>query len=284
MKTRFIAAVFGAALFAAACADSPTTVGPNFVKTGGSPTVAYVGQGLTQDLDGSYFLTTEICGLANGADVDGPYMLWVLTATGATSATITFATGGSEDGTHAMTKVSAGSFKYVSAWLNPTSLLPNKVTATYAGKVTNAQLVVSHGCRPFTTEAAWCSPGFWGHVDAVGYGRLGVDPTVQTYNLNVFPFGTNFANSFSGFAVDPTLTTVLTTSGNTYKGDPGDYTFSNSLGTLFGANVFNATGAYLTSLIPDNPFTGTHYAFDPSLVGGTEACPIDNHGDYKVTQ
>jgi hypothetical protein len=51
--------------------------------------VNYSGQGLIADGFGGYDLRTEICGVANGADVDGPYLLWVLTATGATNADIT---------------------------------------------------------------------------------------------------------------------------------------------------------------------------------------------------
>src|SRR5215217_4974853 len=72
-------------------------------------TVTYTGQGLTADGFGGYDLNREICGVANGADVDGPYLLWVLTATGANSATIT-----GPWGTAAMTKTGNGTFKYIS--------------------------------------------------------------------------------------------------------------------------------------------------------------------------
>jgi hypothetical protein len=282
---KHIVTLVPAVVFALAACSEPgqDPMTPQFAKNP-SNTVSYIGQGLYKDLDGSWFLNRELCGVANGADVDGPYLLWVLTATGATSATITFATGGVEDGVHAMTKTGNGTFKYVSAWLEPNSLTPNKVTATYTGNVKNSQLVISHGCRPFNTVAAWCSPGFWGHVDAAGFALIGVDPNVQTFNVNVFaPYATSDSTGFNGFTADPSLLTVLTTIGSTYKQNSADYTFPNSLGTLVGANAFNATGAYLTSLIPPNPFTGDVYGFDPSLVGVTEACPIDNHGDYKDT-
>jgi hypothetical protein len=51
--------------------------------------VTYSGQGLIADGFGGYDLNQEICGVANGADVNGPYLLWILIATGANSADIT---------------------------------------------------------------------------------------------------------------------------------------------------------------------------------------------------
>src|ERR1051325_10291174 len=111
--------------------------------------VTYSGQGLTADGFGGYDLTTEICGLANGADADGPYLLWVLTATGASNADITGPWGGPVP----MIKSGNGTFKYVSGWYEP-STLPGKVVATYDGRTKNAQLTISHGCRPAGT--GWC--------------------------------------------------------------------------------------------------------------------------------
>jgi len=75
--------------------------------------VTYSGQGLIADGFGGYALVTEICGVANGADVDGPYLLWVLTATGSNNADITFNTSGYA-GTFTMTKFGNGTFKYIS--------------------------------------------------------------------------------------------------------------------------------------------------------------------------
>jgi hypothetical protein len=105
----------------------------------------FSGQGLIADGFGGYALVTELCGAANGAEVDGPYLLWVLTATGSNNADIT-----GPWGTAAMTKFGAGTFKYVSGWYNPSTLAPGVVQATYDGKAKNAQLVVRHGCRPVT--------------------------------------------------------------------------------------------------------------------------------------
>ncbi len=103
--------------------------------------VTYSGQGLTADGAGGYDLTTEICGVENGAEVDGPYLLWVLTANGASNADIT-----GPWGTASMTKAGGGAFKYVSDWYSPSTLIGN-VTATYDGQPKNVQLVISHGCE-----------------------------------------------------------------------------------------------------------------------------------------
>jgi hypothetical protein len=97
--------------------------------------VTYSGQGLLADGFGGYDLQTEICGVANGADVDGPYLLFVLTATGASHADITI--GGT---TTTMVKTGNGTFKYVSTWLDPAHL--PVISASYDGKVKNAQLVI----------------------------------------------------------------------------------------------------------------------------------------------
>src|SRR6266496_4799750 len=169
--------------------------------------IAYTGQGLTADGFGGYDLQTEICGVANGADVDGAYLLWVLTATGAKNADIS-----GPWGTAAMTKTGNGTFKYVSGWSDP-SVLPGNVTATYDGKARNAQLTVSHGCRPFA-HGAWCSPGFWANAQAGAWALIGRSSSE--------PFNGNVSTPFYGldFASAPSLNTVLTTSGGTYKG-PG---------------------------------------------------------------
>ena len=105
--------------------------------------VSYTGQGLIADGFGGYDLRTELCGIANGADADGPYLLWVMTATGAKNADIT-----GPWGTVPMTKTGNGTFKYISGWYDP-STLPGAVVGTYDGKAKNTQLVISHGCRPF---------------------------------------------------------------------------------------------------------------------------------------
>jgi len=86
-----------------------------------------------------------ICGVANGAPVDGSYLLWVLTANKTTAATIAFGAGGPV----AMTRTGTTStFKYVQT--DPPSfaaLRSTGVTATYnASRDKNARLVIGQGC------------------------------------------------------------------------------------------------------------------------------------------
>jgi hypothetical protein len=230
-----------------------------------SSTVQYSGQGLLADGFGGYDLITELCGVANGADAEGPYLLWVLSATQATSATITIL-----GTTYTMTPSGNGTFKYVSSWYDPDSLLaPGAVSATYQGKITNAQLVISHGCRPFNEESAWCSPGYWRNATAGAYALIGVDRFTALFNATVY-------DGFYGatFLEDPTLDTVLTTSGGTYKG-PG---VPGTLG--YDLNAFNATGAYLTEQIPGYTFT-----MEAMLQNNdSDTCPIDHHGNWKNPQ
>jgi hypothetical protein len=217
--------------------------------------VIYRGQGLSADGFGGYDLTTELCGIANGADADGPYLLWVLTAPSATAADIT-----GPWGTAPMTQSGNGTYKYVSGWYDP-STLPGNVTATYNGPPRNAQLVISHGCRPFT-HGAWCSPGFWRNSDDAAWALTGYSRT-DLFNTTVVP---NFYDTSS--AADPTLNTVLTTPGaNTFGAVSGPY----------GLNAFNATGAFLTNNIP-----GFDFSVDAMLLNNeSDTCPIDNHGNLK---
>jgi hypothetical protein len=219
--------------------------------------VTFTGQGFIADGFGGYDLRTELCGVANGAEVDGPYLLWVLTATGAKNADIT-----GPWGTVEMTKFGNGTFKYVSAWYDP-STLPGNVTATYDGKAKNAQLVVSHGCRPFK-EGAWCSPGFWGNATDAAWALTGYSKT-DLFNATVYDY-------FYGatFAADPTLYTVVSTQGGTYKGAPVPGTSGYEL------NAFNAVGAFLSNNIP-----GYQFDWDVMTAGGSDACPIDHFGNFK---
>ena len=223
--------------------------------------VTYSGQGLIADGFGGYDLQTEICGAANGADVDGPYILWVLTATGATAADIT-----GPWGTAAMTRNANGNgaFKFISGWYDPSTLAPGAVSATYNGRPKNAQLVISHGCRPFLRDAAWCSPGFWRNATAGAWALTRYNRS-DLFNVTVF-------NVWYGatYPVDPTLDTVLTTDGGTYKGRPVIGTSGYEL------NAFNAVGAFLTDQVPG-------YRFDWDLMkdGSSDACPIDHFGNYK---
>jgi hypothetical protein len=216
--------------------------------------ITYSGQGEIADGFGGYDLVTEICGVANGADVDGPYLLWVLTATGAKNADITIL-----GVTYQMTKFGNGTFKYVSPWLDP-STLPGNVVATYDGKVKNAQLTISHGCRPYT-HGAWCSPGFWQNAQAGAWALTGHIPG-DLFNATVVP---NFYDTVLGAdpTLDNTLNQVAYKSGLLNSGP-------------FGLTPFNATGAFLTNNIPG-------FQFDPSFVGNddSQTCPIDHFGNFK---
>jgi hypothetical protein len=228
--------------------------------------VTYRGQGLTADGFGGWDLNQELCGVANGAEVDGPYLLFVLTATGAKNADISFF----DAPPVAMSKFGNGTFKYVSGWYDPPTL-PGNVVATYDGNAKNAQLTISHGCRPFT-EGAWCSPGFWHNAQAGAWALTGYNGS-EAFNTTVYA-------AFYGatFSVNPTLLTVLTTTGATYKG-PGvagtDPRTDPSQGGV-ALNAFNATGAFLSDNIPG-------YTYDPALLTQDESntCPIDSFGNFK---
>lgn len=236
--------------------------------------VTYTGQGFTYD-GTTYNLNDERCGLtgqddANDggtgqfADWHGPgqpyqtgdaYLVWVLTANGATSATLTL-----PDKTVQMIKV-GGTFKYASSYYPYQTLVETPVTATYGGKAKgNVQLVVSHGCKPFESTGAWCSPGFWRNASQAAWDLVGVDQ-YAAFNDTVVP-----AFYITPALAGPTLIEVLTT--------PNANTFG-SAAAPYGLNAFNATGAYLTNQIP-------LFQFDPALVGNEAACPIDNHGNYKI--
>jgi hypothetical protein len=236
-------------------------------------TVTYKGNGF--NFDGTtYNLNDERCGLTGQNDANdggtgqfanwnGPgqpyesgqgYLVWVLTANGATSATLNL-----PDGTVNMIKV-GGTFKYASQYYGYDSLVDLPVTAKYEGKAKgNVQLVVSHGCQPFDTEGAWCSPGYWRNASDAAWALTGYAKT-DLFNNTVVP---GFYDTES--AADPSLIQVLTTAGANTFGAASD---------PYGLNAFNATGAFLTDQIPG-------FSFDPALVGKENACPIDNHGNFK---
>lgn len=226
--------------------------------------VTYSGQGLLADGFGGYDLITEICDgningvLENGADAEGPYLLWVLTANKSDNANITGPWGTAE-----MTKFGNGTFKYVSGWYAPDTL-PGNVTATYDGKAKNAQLTISHGCRPYT-HGAWCSPGFWRNAEDAAWALISVSKN-DYFNQTVVP---NFYAAASSY--DPTLWDVLT-----YSGAGG----ANHFGAAddpYGLNAFNATGAFLTDNIP-----GYNFSLESMLINNeSDTCPIDHHGNWK---
>lgn len=240
-------------------------------------TVEYKGNGF--NFDGTtYNLNDERCGLlgqnaANDggtgqfANWNGPgqayengqgYLVWVLTANGATDATLNLP---QPEGSVSMIKV-GGTFKYASQYYPYASLIGLPVTATYNGTAKGkVQLVVSHGCQPMLTDGAWCSPGFWRNARAGAWNLVSPVTKTSLFNDTVYD---EFYDALS--PLHPTLEAVLTHQGsaNFYGGPSGPY----------GLNAFNATGAFLTEQIPG-------YHFDPSLIGNETACPIDNHGEFK---
>lgn len=249
--------------------------------------VNYTGQGFTNDGSGGFVINDERCGLANETpandggtgqfanwdgtgdpyDTGDPYLVWVLTANGATSATLYLPSGPVQ-----MFKV-GGTFKYASPWYDPATLFPGNYTTntpvyvSYAATINrNVQLTVSHGCAPHKKNA-WCSPGFWKNTlrfNPNGWTTIGINPLTTYFNGNV---STNYyANNL---ATDQLLTYVLN--------HPG--AFGGTLGTAgpYDLTAFNAVGAYLTDLIPG-------YKFDSSLVTSADedaACPLDAHGAFK---
>lgn len=234
--------------------------------------VSFTGQGFIADGFGGYDLRTEICAVLDSegniipdafgqkADAEGAYLLWVLTATKAMNADIT-----GPWGTVTMTKFGNGTFKYVSDWYDPDTLVEN-VTATYDGKAKNAQLVVSHGCRPFDDPpGAWCSPGFWMNAEDAAWSLTGYTKT-NYFNGLVYDY-------FYGatFDPDPTLYYVLNAPNpSPYKGAP----VAGSSG--YALNAFNAVGAFLSNNLP-----GYMYSWDVMQAGTDDACPIDHHGNWK---
>ena len=231
-------------------------------------TVYYTGQGFTNDAT-TWTLNDQRCGLAgqgvandggtgqfslNGFVLGDPYLVWVLTANGAGSATLSL-----PDGPHAMIKV-GGTFKYASGYYSPSATI-GVVSATWAGGPNKATLTVSHGCPPRT--GGWCSPGFWRNATDAAWALTGYSKT-DYFNQTVVP-------SYYGTAtpllplLGPTLNQVLTTQGsaNTY----------GAASAPLGFNAFNATGAFLTDQLVGG--------FDPAQYGVEGSCQIDHFGNYK---
>jgi hypothetical protein len=175
--------------------------------------VTYSGQGIHPD-NGGYVLNTIRCGVDNGAEVDGPYILWVMTANRATAADIT-----GPWGTAAMTQSGGGSFKYVSGWYDLGPLI-GVVKSTYNNASTgNPQLVISHGCPP--TQTTWCSPGFWKNHQSLWVAQYG------NVLYNTIPNGGNFGDN-------PTILQVVTQP-QVYGGPATNYV-ADYLSGQFGLN------------------------------------------------
>jgi hypothetical protein len=239
-------------------------------------TVWYTGQGFTQDGE-SWFINDERCGgpedegpandggTGQFADWNGPgmpyqegqpYLVWVLTANGATSAKL-YLPGGPVD----MFKV-GGTFKYASGYYSPEEII-DIVYATYEGKAKGSvNLVVSHGCGKYEA-GAWCSPGYWRNARDGAWALIGVSKSAL-FNQTVYDYWYG-----ATFDVNPTLETVL--------GDAPTYSGPPLAGTSgYALNAYNATGAYLTDQIP-----GFSFDWDSMVAGGDSACPIDSFGNFK---
>jgi hypothetical protein len=280
MKKRLMAGALSMAVFAMACSEADTTTAPAPSFHVAANHVHYTGQGWTNGV-----LNNEFCsdlandgGTGQGVDIAAGYLLWILTANGATSATITL-----PDGDHAMIKV-GGTFKYASAYWTP-DLLTN-VSAVYAGSARgNVVLTVSHGCRGQTQVLGFCSPGFWRNNDAA-WNVFASFPAPSKDDL--------FSGTVQPFAISnvTALGTALSgkTLGNVLAAPPistpiAGYNFGG--GAAFNANLnpFNAVGAYLTTLIPlppEAPGYPGFFTFDPAQVGTTDHfCPLNADGSYK---
>jgi hypothetical protein len=253
-------------------------------------TVYYSGQGFTFD-DTTWIINDERCGLEgeyiandggtgqfadwNGAglpyETGQAYLVWVLTANGATSATLA---GGPFGAGVPMYQV-GGTYKYASQYFDPSELI-NVVYATWAGGPRKATLTVSHGCAGFE-EGAWCGPGYWLNTLGPprnprypnGWTTIGIDPHTTMFNSTVY-------DPFYGdpLVPDVSLFTVLDTPGDIYKGPGVPGTDPRTQPPYAALNPFRALGAWATDQIPG-------YSFDPNLLGEEDACPIDAFGQFK---
>jgi PKD repeat protein len=195
----------------------------------------FTGQGTTANGSGGFTLNTQLCGTANGAEVDGPYLLWVLTATGADNAEIT-----GPWGTAAMTQGPSGkgAFKFVSAYYDLSTLTPGVVSATYDGDLKNAQLVISHGCKPACTTPATPVPANGGAYcigpDAISI-QLAAGVTADSYSWTG-------PNGFTSSDQNPTDAASA----------PGSYTYSLTV-TVNGCTSAAGSTIVVVNAIPATP-------------------------------
>jgi|GEM_PF-4128177 len=121
--------------------------------------LTWVGNGIIADGLGDYGLSTSLCGLENGADVEGSYLVFVLSSTKNISTPKLRV--GPTDSWHDMTKMSikesaTSSYKYVFESARPidlASILAMPVTASWTGTATPV-LTVGRGCLGETS----CAP------------------------------------------------------------------------------------------------------------------------------
>jgi hypothetical protein len=166
--------------------------------------ITYSGQGLNCT-DTCDLKAAQVCGVENGADKEGAYLLWVLTATGANNADIT-----GPWGTASMTKKGNGTFQYASDFYDLDTLIGN-VSATYDGKAKNAQLVISHGCLPVEECDYSCTLGYYSQNTCSSSGHpywnnCGTDPSRSLDKLCFKGFTTNGLAPDTPFYCDTSLT------------------------------------------------------------------------------
>jgi hypothetical protein len=164
-----------------------------------------------------------------------------------------------------MEKFGNGTFKFVSPWTDPHAL-PGHVTATYDGVGKNAQLTISHGCRP--KGSGWCSPGFWKNATAGAWELTGYSPSTL-FNATVYPVW--FGGTFSA---GPTLGIVLNNP-PTYSGAP----LAGSSG--YQLNAYNATGAFLSEALKSSIPGFGGFSYQALLDDNSDTCPIDHFGNIK---
>jgi hypothetical protein len=255
-----------------------------------TPTVSYTGQGWIDNGNGGFILKDERCGVGtqtpandgstgqfanwNGAgqpyQTGQGYTVWVLTLNANPAGGVKLHLPDSLGGEVNMIKV-GGTWKYASQYVSRDAALALPVHATFSGAARNAQLVVSHGCKPFDQEKpAWCSPGYWRNAADAAWALAG-HARSDLFNGTVVPsfYDTAYSTFKIGngpgatFITDPTLQQVLE--------NPGGV--NSTVSGPLGLNQFNATGAYLTDAIPGYMFSG-----DTSV----DNCPLDNSGAWKT--
>jgi hypothetical protein len=212
--------------------------------------VQWTGQGTT---DGE--LNTELCGTENGAEVDGSYLLWVLTAgPNATAADIT-----GPWGTAQMTQT-GGSWKYVSQYYDPASLA-GQVSATYQGPLRNAQLTISHGCL---AEGAITVHKTAKHAAADG-GVIDLDGVTFTVDGVSNETDANGEVCFDGLAFGDYDVTETVPDGYHAVENPKSVTVDNS------ATCDESPYAGETVEFENNPLTDLTVTVDSQIEGGTDS-------------
>jgi hypothetical protein len=159
-RTVISGAALAVAVLLSACSDQEALLAPDLqpMLSSTGTNIYYTGQGTFLNEDGDRVLGEEICGVENGAEVDGPYLLWILTANGAENATL-FVLGEGEP----MARAGGGNsvFKVITDYHDLDDLIDEVYGTYWGGRVRGSvQLVISHGCLGVAYEG--CSQGYWG--------------------------------------------------------------------------------------------------------------------------